>query len=105
MAEQNTAAVTPSIPVDKVVRYLNNAFSKATVGMGKALAANKKTNAKATPLYTLQVEFAYMIDEIQRGANYIVPKIISEANEFIDKIHEDRAAAATQAKAAKAKRA
>lgn len=103
MAEQNTAPT--SIPVDKVVRYLNNAFSKATVGMGKALAANKRTNAKATPLYLLQVEFAHMIDEIQRGPNYIVPKTISEANEFIDKIHEDRAAAAEAAKASKAKRA
>jgi len=104
MAEQNNAAAS-SIPVDKVVRYLNNAFAKATVGMGKNIGANKKTGAKATPLHTLQVEFAYMIDEIQRGANYIVPKVISEANEFIDKIHEDRAAAAEAAKAAKAKRA
>lgn len=103
MAEQNNAAAS-SIPVDKVVRYLNNAFSKATVGMGKNTGANKKTGAKATPLHTLQVEFAYMIDEIQRGANYIVPKVISEANEFIDKIHEDRAAA-NAAKAGKAKRA
>lgn len=102
MAEQNTAPT--SIPVDKVVRYLNNAFAKATAGMGKAVAANKKTNTKATPLYTLQVEFAHMIDEIQRGPNYIVPKTISEANEFIDKIHEDRAVAAEAAKAAKSKR-
>lgn len=92
MAEQNNAPA--GINTDNVVRFLSSAFAKATAGMGKALPANKKTKVPATPLYTLQVEFAYMLDEIQRGPNYIVPKTISEANEFIDQIRETRAAEA-----------
>lgn len=103
MAEHNNAPA--EINVDKVVRYLNGAFAKATIDMGKALAANKKTGAAATPLYTLQVEFAHMIDEIQRGPNYIVPKTISEANEFIDQIRETRAAEAAAKPAKGQKRA
>ncbi|MNC18713.1 hypothetical protein D3C75_666250 [compost metagenome] len=103
MAEQFNAPA--EINVDKVVRYLNSAFAKATAGMGKALAANKKNKTAATPLYTLQVEFAHMIDEIQRGPNYIVPKTISEANEFIDQIRETRAAEAAAKPAKGQKRA
>ncbi len=102
MADHNNAA--PEINVDKVVRYLNSAFAKATQGMGKAIAGNKKTGTAPTELYLLQVNFAYLIDGIQRDPNYIVPKIISEANEFIDQIYQKREAAAEAKKVAKAKK-
>lgn len=62
---------------DQVVNYLNHAFAKATQKMGSK-------NAKGTELYDKQVEFCYMIDEIQRGPQYIIPKVIAECNKMID---------------------
>ena len=67
------------INIDQVVSYLNHAFSKAIQGLG-----NK--NVKGTKLYDYQVEFCYTIDEITRGPKYIVPKVIAQANELIEKI-------------------
>lgn len=92
MADQKQAPA--GINTDNVVRFLNGAFAKATAGMPKAVAPNKKTGAAASRLYELQVEFAYLINEIQRGPNYFAPKVISEANEFLDAIREARAAEA-----------
>lgn len=70
------------INVEQVVKYLTHAFSKAqqrasTVGI---------KNARGTQLYQDQVEFCYLIDDIERGPTYIVPKKISEANELIEKL-------------------
>lgn len=93
MAEQNTANEQM---IEKSVRYLSGVFAKATAGMGK--------NVKGTELHTLQTDFAHLINEIQRGPRYFAPKVISEANEFLDAIWQKREAAA-EAKKAKAKKA
>ena len=66
---------------DQVVRYLNHAFAKAVEPLG-----NK--NTKGTELYGYQVEFSYMIDDIQRSPAYIVSKIITDCNKMIDDIHD-----------------
>ena len=67
-----------SINVNQVVSYLNHQFAKtAEEVFGRVMAV------KGTPLYDFQVEHCYLIDEIQRGPTYILPKIISDANENI----------------------
>ena len=66
---------------DQVVNYLNHAFAKAVQPLG-----NK--NTKGTDLYDLQVNFAYLIDSIQRSPEYIVSKIITDCNRLIDTISE-----------------
>lgn len=67
-----------TIDTDRVLRHLTRNFSHATRNMGKAV--------KGTRLYDLQVEFAYMVDEIQRGPVYLTPKVIADANELIASI-------------------
>ena len=64
---------------DQVVNYLNHAFARAIQPLGYK-------NTKGTDLYTYQVDFAYMIDNIQRSPTYIVSKIITECNRLIDTI-------------------
>jgi len=63
--------------VGQVIRYLNHAFAKATRPFGS-------NNSKGTELHSLQVEFCYLIDNIEYGPKYIVPKLIANANELID---------------------
>lgn len=70
-----------AINVDQTVRYLNHAFGKA---QSKAISQTGNKNVKGTPLYKFQVEFCYLINEIQRGPSYIAPKKISEANDLIE---------------------
>lgn len=72
------------INTDQVIGYLNHAFGKA---VQKANLGSK--NQKGTKLYEYQVDFSYLIDGIGRSPNYIVPKLITEANELIDKINSD----------------
>lgn len=73
------------INVDQVISYLNHAFSKAaqTATMTKGFGSK---NHKGTKLYKYQVEYCYLVNEIQRGPRYIVPKLITQANELIDKL-------------------
>lgn len=100
MAEQQSPS---DLMIEKSVRYLSSQFAKATAGMGKAIKATK--NAPATELYTLQVNFAYLIDEIQRGPKYFAPKVISECNEFLDAIWQKRENEPAKPKGTKGKRA
>ena len=64
---------------DQVVKYLNHAFAKAVQPFGSK-------NVQGTDLHGFQVEFAYLIDGIQRSPSYIVSKIITEANRLIESI-------------------
>lgn len=93
------------INIEQVVRYLTNAFSKATHGMGRATRHYVTQNWKRdndghftvavplttphieqTKLYGIQVNFAYMINDIQTGPKYLIPKVISDCNRMIDSI-------------------
>lgn len=80
MTEHNVASETTVkvIDSDRVVRHLSRNFAQATRDMGKVVKGNQ--------LYTYQVEFAHMIDEIQRGPTYLMPKVIADANELIASI-------------------
>lgn len=70
------------IDTDRVVRHLSRNFSVITKDLGRAVKGNA--------LYNYQIEFAYMIDEIQRGPEYLAPKVIADANELIATIQLER---------------
>lgn len=73
------AKETKSIDVKQVVGYLSHSFADtAEKVFGSRAAAVKGTDA-----YKFQVDFCYVIDEIQRGPTYMLPKEISKANELI----------------------
>lgn len=67
------------INLEQVITYLSNAFNRASRHLGLR-------NQQGTALYGFQVELMYMLDDIKRGAPYIVPKRIAQANELIDKV-------------------
>jgi len=83
------------INLPQVVNYLNHAFAKA---MSKAIPAlgNKATRTvfddgqvETTALYEYQVDFCYLVDEIQRGPTYIIPKVIQDANDLIARLERE----------------
>lgn len=68
------------INVEQVIDYLNHAFVRAQQRASQAIGSR---NFRGTQLYDFQVDFCYLIDEIQRGPVYILPKIIQDANQLI----------------------
>jgi len=86
------------INIGEVVKYLNRAFSRATykasATLGKAArrSKNKAGEWETTPLYDYQVEFCYLIDEIQRAPKYISTKAIQKAYELLEEIERDHPA-------------
>lgn len=77
------------INLKDVVNYLNRAFSKAAYKVsnvvGKSAIRYRTANGAwdTTLLYDYQVDFAYLIDKIQRDSTYTSRKAIQEANELI----------------------
>lgn len=90
-------AESKPINVDEVVNYLNRAFSKATskasaeLGNKAIRQKNHRGVVEKTALYDFQVEFSYLIDNIQRGPGYIRPKVIQQANDLIHQVEEYKA--------------
>lgn len=82
------------INVDQVVSYLSHAFSKAQsravskIG-NKALRTVVDGAVETTALYDYQVEFCHLVNEIQRGPVYIVPKVIQDANDLIARLEQE----------------
>ena len=76
-----------TIDVVQVVKYLNHTFARAieeAFGRAKAVRTTRLGEPLVgTPLYYVQVDYCYLIDDIQRGPTYMLPKAISAANEFI----------------------
>ena len=76
-----------TIDVEQVVKYLNHTFSRAieqAFGRTKAVRTTRLGEPLVgTPLYHTQINYCYLIDDIQRGPTYMLPKAISAANEFI----------------------
>lgn len=83
------------VKVADTVNYLSRAFAKAAakaaVRIGnKAVRARTSDGAVVTtPMYDYQVNFCYLIDKIQRGPEYIAPKVIQEANELITQLEAE----------------
>jgi hypothetical protein len=83
------------INLPQVVGYLNHAFAKAMSKASSALG-NKAVRIvhddgriETTTLYEYQVDFCYLIDEIQRGPTYIIPKVIQDANDLIARLERE----------------
>jgi len=74
---------TNTIDTPQTIRFLNRAFRQATDRL-----SNK--NTAGTRLHQYQVKFSYIIDDIQRGPVYMIPKKISQANDLIKEINDIR---------------
>lgn len=69
----------PTINVAQVIDYLTRQFEK-----NSSRFDNRKSKVvRGTQLYKYQVDFSYLIDEIQRGPTGLIPKVITEANELL----------------------
>lgn len=84
------------IDIDQVVGYLSHAFEKVCQQAQAIFREKPERNQEPTGsipngnrLYRYQVEFCYLIDDIQRGPQYIIPKKISDANELIDQLETE----------------
>ena len=77
------------INLNDVVKYLNRAFSKAAYRVsdviGKSAIRYQTVNGDwdTTLLYDYQVDFAHLINKIQREPTYASRKAIQEANDLI----------------------
>jgi hypothetical protein len=87
------------INTEQVVSYLSHAFISA---MKKAQPLVGNRNHKGTTLFEYQVDFCYLVDEIQRGPEYILPKIIQDANQLIVELERETFQYVDEAKAAQA---
>lgn len=70
------------IDIEQVTGYLNRAFSDATTHFNESAVKDPDTK-QASRLYRYQVNFSYLINEIQNGPIYIVPMRIQECNDLI----------------------
>lgn len=75
-------------PIDRkhVVDYLYRSFERASDGHGPRSKA-----VKGTALYGFQVDFAYLIDEIERGAEASARHAVAQANRLIAKMSGEEA--------------
>lgn len=70
--------------IEQTLKHLQYAFFNASRDFPeKAVRGNT--------LYTLQVDFAYMLDGIKRGPKYIAPKLVAETIEFINRVVPEKA--------------
>lgn len=75
------------IDVDRVVEYLRRAFAAAQEKFVEKHDGYK--NSKGTTLYQYQVDFCYLIDDIQRLPAFSVPKVIQDANDLIARLEQE----------------
>jgi hypothetical protein len=91
---ERTERVEKRINVDQVVNYLSHSFAKAAsraapkIG-NRAIRTVSNGNVYTTPLYRYQVDFTYLVNDIQRGPTYIVPKLIQDANDLIARLEKE----------------
>lgn len=85
------AIIANTTQYSKVVEDLSERFAKATKGI--------RNNVRGTQLHKWQSDFAYFVNDIVSGPTYIAPKIIDNANRFIDGIIKARKEESAQAAA------
>lgn len=77
--------------VGQSVEYLNRAFARARKDYVDA--TNEKSIrpkwGEPTTIYKYEVDFCYLINEVQQGSSYSVVKNIAEANELIRNLVSD----------------
>lgn len=76
------AVIAINTQYNKVVEDLSERFAKATKGI--------RNNTSGTQLHKWQSDFAYYVNDIVSGPTYIAPKIIDNANRYIDGIIKTR---------------
>lgn len=91
--------VEKEINLDDVVKYLNRAFSKAAykasdvLGRSAIRFQNEQGLWETTTLYDYQVDFAYLINKIQREPTYASRKAIQGANDLIRELEAETSTA------------
>lgn len=75
------------INTEQVVSYLSHSFARAMKSLPPSVG---RSNVKGSVLYSYQVDFCYLIDEIQHGPEYILPKVIQDANQLIDALSREQ---------------
>lgn len=66
------------IDVGQSVRYFNHTFAEIIYPLGR-------NNVYGTLTYTLQVDYAHLIHELQMSPQYNIPKLISDINAFLER--------------------
>lgn len=72
----------PTNETSQTISYLNNTFRKA-IGALRLSSSSKNTSDK---IKGYEIEFAYLIDDIERGHEHFVAKRISDANALISEV-------------------
>lgn len=75
--------------VEKIVRYLTKTLDTATASLGKANRDEKGPNR----VYQIQTEFAYLLNELMMGPPCLLQSRITECNDFIDKVIQEKQSA------------
>lgn len=78
-----------SLSVDQIkstVSFLNRSFREAAEEYRSR--TGNGSNVRGSALHEYQVEFAYLIDSIQRGPVFFAIQRIAEANELISKLQK-----------------
>lgn len=68
--------------VGQIIRYLTHTFNQATSKMDRPWR-NPRTGVK-NDLYTLQTEFAYLLNEVAQSPRCVLQKAIADCNNYID---------------------
>ena len=76
---------TKKIDVKQVVGFLSHSFANTA----EEVFGPRTRAVKGTLLYGYQVDFCHLIDEIQRGPRYMLPKVISSVNDLIAELKEE----------------
>jgi hypothetical protein len=66
--------------VDAQIREINRRF-------GQAVEKLCRDRTKGTKRYQMEVEFAYLLNDIKTSPNYIVPMLVEQARELIDTVN------------------
>lgn len=93
MSFNSSFYVTQYIPQDvyEPMRRLKERFDKATRRMRITESYDKKYRShRGSRLYKLQSEFSYAVDEIQRGPVYMRRKILSDLEEMVEKLENEK---------------
>lgn len=90
-----TTGFENKVNIEQVLNYLQHSFSRAAtkaapkIGSKAIRFVNEHNKIETTRLYDYQIEFCYLVNEIQRGPTYIIPKIIQDTNDLISKLDRE----------------
>lgn len=74
-----------TIDVGQVVSYLSHSFAKTS----EEVFGGRSGAVRGTDQYNYQVDFCYLVDEIERGPRYLLPKVIGNANDLIARMKSE----------------